>query len=162
MKKMIRDRSIFAVVASVIMAAVMLFCSAQPAPVHLPAEARAILGQEADASFSQFFTKLHNWYDSYTVGEDGITLTFENDYEAMGDVVLSAAEFLEAYNTASYAESDETLMVLETNCADMLGFLVNYLVVVVTLEQYGAYPMDAPQWAALGEAIDGVTAIYQG
>jgi len=120
------------------------------------------LGQEADASFSQFFTKLHNWYDSYTVGEDGITLTLENDYEAMGDVVLSAAEFLEAYNTASYAESDETLMVLETNCADMLGFLVNYLVVVVTLEQYGAYPMDAPQWAALGEAIDGVTAIYQG
>ena len=162
MKKMIRDRSIFAVVASVIMAAVMLFCSAQPAPVHLPADARAILGQEADASFSQFFTKLHNWYDSYTVGEDGITLTLENDYEAMGDVVLSAAEFLEAYNTASYAESDETLMVLETNCADMLGFLVNYLVVVVTLEQYGAYPMDASQWAALGEAIDGVTALYQG
>ena len=162
MKKMIRDRSIFAVVAAVIMAAVMLFCSAQPAPVHLPAEARAILGQEADASFSRFFTELNDWYDSCTVGEDGITLTLENDYEAMGEVVMAAAEFVEAYNTASYAESDETLMVLEADCADMLGFFVNYLVVVVTLEQYGAYPMDAAQWTALGEAIDTLTTIYQG
>ena len=161
MKKMIRDRSIFAVVAAVIMAAVMLFCSAQPAPVHLPAEARASLGQEADASFSRYFAKLNHWYDSYSVGEEGITLTLENDYEAMGEVVMSAAKFFEAYNTVSYEENDENLIVLENNCADMLGFFVNYLVVVVTLEQYGSYPMDTVQWTALGEAIDSLTAMYQ-
>ena len=161
MKKMIRDRSIFVVVAAVIMAAVMLFCSAQPAPVHLPAEARAILGQEADASFSRYFAKLNHWYDSYSVGEEGITLTLENDYEAMGEVVLSTAKFFEAYNTVSYEENDENLIVLENNCADMLGFFVNYLVVVVTLEQYGAYPMDTAQWASLGEAIDTLTVMYQ-
>ena len=161
MKKMIRDRSIFVVVAAAIMAAVMLFCSAQPTLIHLPENSRAILGQEADASFSRFFTELNAWYDSYSVGEEGITLTFENDYDAMAEVVMSTADFMEAYNTASYAESDETLMMLESDCADMLGFLVNYLVVVFTLEEYDSYAMDASQWAALGDAIDGVTAIYQ-
>ena len=162
MKKMIRDRSIFAVVAAVIMAAVMLFCSAQPAPVHLPAEARAILGQEADASFSRFFTELNDWYDSYPASGEGVILMYDTDFAAMENVVLSSSAFLEAYDAVGFSENEEDLATVETACADMLGFLVNYLVVVFTMEEYGFYPMEAAEWEALGQTIDDLTAIYQG
>ena len=42
MKKTIRDRSIFAVVACIAMAAIMFFYSTQPAPVRLPQDIRDI------------------------------------------------------------------------------------------------------------------------
>ena len=89
MKKIIRDRSIFVVLASIIMAGVMLFCSVRPMPVRLPVELRSIMGEQANTSFTVFFNELQDWYDSYEVTEEGVTLTMEMDYQPTAEVFFS-------------------------------------------------------------------------
>ena len=106
MKKIIRDRSIFLVLASIIMAGVMFFCSVRVMPVRMPAEIRAVMGEEAATSFSVFFHELREWYDSYEVTAEGVTLTPDADYDAAIEVLSHSLPFLEAYE-ADQAEKNQ-------------------------------------------------------
>lgn len=151
MKKMIRDRSIFAVVAAVIMAAVMLFCSAQPPVPHLSAECRAVLGQEADTSVSRFLSDMQEWHASYTPEEEGVLLTLENDYAAIVDVLMTALDFVTAYNEASLGPD---MMLVAEECADIQNLILNSLVIILTLESSGFFAISAEDWAGLGSDID--------
>lgn len=158
MKKIIRDRSIFVVLASIIMAGVMLFCSVRPAPVRLPTELRAIMGEQANTSFTVFFNELQNWYNSYEVTEEGVTLSLEKDYEPTADALFSIMDFL----TACQEVTDEAEMqMVNTFSQPLMYFLTNFISILGYMEMLSYFPVTVEEWATFGESIDALTALYQ-
>lgn len=158
MKKMIRDRSIFVVLASIIMASVMLFCSMQPDSVRLPSEVRSILGPQADASFSAFFNELEDWYDSCEVTGDAVTLTAEEDFAVMVEVFDSITGYLTACGNITDEAEMELVGVFSQ---PLVYFLSEYTMVLSYLEMFSAFSLPAEDWATFGESIDTMTALYR-
>lgn len=158
MNKTIRDRSIFAVVACIAMAAIMFFYSTQPAPVRLPTDIRAIVGQEADASFSRFFTTLQDWYDNQTPTADGVMLSGQEQYDEMCRPIAALDAFVAAYEQI---ESEEDFMKVQEYIAPMLGFTLSYMSVLMEFGMSGSYAFDAEQWPALGNTIQSMTDYYR-
>lgn len=158
MKKIIRDRSIFVVLASMIMAGVMLFCSVRPMPVRMPAELRSIMGEQASTSFTVFFNELQDWYDSYEVTEEGVTLTMETDYEPSAEVFFSIMDFLLAYQDIT---NETELKMVDTFSQPLMHFLTNYITMLSYLEMLSFFPMTAEEWASLGETITSTISLYR-
>ena len=158
MKKIIRDRSIFVVLASIIMAGVMLFCSVRPMPVRLPTELRSIMGEQANTSFTVFFNELQDWYDSYEVTEEGVTLTMEMDYQPTAEVFFSIMDFLLACEGIT---DEEELKMVDTFSQPLMYFLTNYITILSYMEMISFFPLTAEEWASLGETITSMTALYR-
>lgn len=158
MKKTIRDRSIFAVVACAAMAAIMFFYSTQPAPVRLPTDIRNIVGQEADASFSRYFTALQNWYDDQTPTADGVHFSGQEQYDEMCRPIAALDAFFAAYEQI---ESEEDFLKVQEYIAPMLGFTLSYMSVLMEFGTTGSYTFDAEQWPALGNTIQSMADYYR-
>lgn len=159
MKKIIRDRSIFVVLASIIMAGVMLFCSTHTvASVRLPAEVRSVLGKQADVSFSAFFDEVQAWYDSCEIVDNTVTLTKDSDYDA----TMKVFDTITGYLTACGNITDEAEMELVgTFSQPLVYFLTEYTMILTYLDMFSAFSLPAEDWATFGESIDALTALYQ-
>lgn len=157
MKKIIRDRSIFVVLASIIMAGVMFFCSVRVMPVRMPAEIRAVMGEEAATSFSLFFHEVREWYDSYEVTPEGVTLTREADYAPAIEVLAHALPFVEAYEAIADLED---LQMVNVYSETYLTFLSEYMTFLMYMDMMGSFPMTVEEWGNLGSAIETLEGIY--
>ena len=158
MKKTIRDRSIFAVVACIAMAAIMFFYSTQPAPVRLPQDIRDIVGQEADQSFSLYFSTLQDWYDNQTVTDNGVAFSGQEQYDEMCRPIAALDGFFAAYEQI---DNEEDFMKVQEYIAPMLGFTLSYMSVLMEYGSTGSYAFDAEQWPALGNTIQSMADYYR-
>lgn len=159
MKKIIRDRIIFAVVACIAMAGIIFFChTQQSAPIHMPEEIRSIMGEEADASFSLYFSELENWYASQTLVNGTVTLSGQDQYDEM----CRPLEALNPFLTACGQVTDmEAFAKVEEYLTPMSMFTLIYFNAVEEFYFYGSYTFAAEDWSAMGTALQNMTDYYR-
>ena len=158
MNKIIRDRIVFAVVACIAMAAIIFYCNAQPKAAHLPQDLREMMGEEADASFSSYFTALQDWYDNQTVTENGVTFSDQAQFEEITQVLSTLVPFLVVYEQEL---SEAEFMQVQEYIRPMLNFTMAYLSILEVMSSGGSYPFSAAEWSELGTTISYMTDYYR-
>ena len=158
MKKAILHRSIFAVVACIALAASVLLTSVKVTPVVMAEDVKAVLGQEAEASFCAFHENLQLWYQGVNATDSGVTLSEESGYQEL----LTAISSLEGYVTACGTVTDEEFAVRLNEYNEpmsvMLMVAVNLMMAVNT---NGSYTFSMADWTQLGSVMDTMVSAYQ-
>lgn len=160
MKKMIRDRSIFVVVACIALAASVLLTAVRVTPVHLAEDVRAMVSPEAEVAFTTFFEGIQTWYQETPAGEEGVTISQQGNYARLMDTIMTLEPFITDCETAAMSDADSTARLVEYN-----GPLTSLLVVVLNLSMVvnaeGSYTFPVDEWAAMGSLLEEVVGAYQ-
>lgn len=160
MKKAVRDRSIFTIIACIALAASMLLTTVRVTPVHMADDVSALVGAEAEESFNAFFEGVQSWYQEIPAGEDGVVISQQGNFASLMSVVATLGPFIAACEEKAVETEENEARLLEYN-----GPLTSLLVVMLNLANIvraeGSYTFAAEEWARLGEVITNTVAAYQ-
>ena len=157
MKKTIAERSIFLVVSCVALAAALFLNSMRVPVLRLPEEVEAMVGQEASTAFTAFFTDFQEWYNSCEITEEGVQLTKENDYQTLGNILMS----MNAYWEACAQLDRENMEQIQAFNQPILVVFMLALNMVMPLETTDSYVIAAEEWEAIGGYVRDVITVYQ-
>ena len=161
MKKAIRDRSIFTIIACIALAASVLLTTVRVTPVCLADDVRELVGAEAETAFNTFFEGVQTWYQEIPVGENGVTIAKDGNFDRMMDVVMTLEPFIMACETEAIASDDAEARLLEYN-RPLTSLLMVMLNLSVIVNSEGSYTFAPEEWARMGEVITEVVGSYQG
>ena len=159
MKKAILHRSIFAVVACIALAACVLLTSVKVTPVVMAEDVKAMVGTEAETAFCQFHEELQVWYQEMPVTGNGVTLTLEDGYGELMDIVSGLNPYVTACGTVTDEAGATRLNEYNEPLTVILMVTLN-LMVHVTAE--GSYTFSVEEWTEMGSVIDALVSAYQG
>lgn len=158
MKRTVLDRSIFAVVACIALAACVLLTGVKVTPVVMDEDIKAMVGEEAETAFCTFHEELQVWYQEMTVTGEGVTLTPDGGYNALVEVVA----ILEPYVTACDTVTDQDGMARLTEYNEPIGmFLMVALNLMMNINIQGSYTFTVDEWTQMGDVINTLVASYQ-
>ena len=157
MKRTIVERSVFVVVSCVALAAALFLNSLRVPVMRLPAEVEAMVGQEASVAFTAFFTDFQEWYNDHPVTDEGVQLTKENDYQALGDMLMGMNAYWEACAQLDGEIADQMQVF---NQPILIVFMLT-LNMMMPLETADSFVIAAEEWEAIGGYVNDVITAYQ-
>lgn len=160
MKKAIRDRSIFTIVACIALAASVLLTTVRVTPVHLADDVSALVGAETEESFNAFFEGVQVWYQEVPAGADGATISLNGNYAPLLDAVDALAPYIAACESKAMSDKSSVERLVSYN-EPLTSLLVVILNLHMVLGAEGSYTFPADEWAAMGQLLDEVVAAYQ-
>ena len=160
MKKTILHRSIFTVVACIALAASVLLTAVHITPVHLAADVKDMVGEEAETSFCTFFEGVQTWYQEIPAGADGATVSLNGNYVPLLDAVNALAPYIAACETKAMSDADSVDRLVSYN-EPLTSLLVVILNLHMVLGSEGSYTFPADEWTAMGQLLDEVVTAYQ-
>ena len=162
MKKTIRDRSMFTVIACIVLAVCILAPKASVKQVKLAPEMEILVGEERTAAFYNFFEKVQVWYNGKTVAADGVMFTQEADFDQVVDIMNDGVTYLDRGETTLDSLSPAVQEAYEIADVNMAFFILGVVVQPPNiLAQQESYTCDQTVWESIGTAIDDLVGLYQ-
>lgn len=128
--------------------------------VEMPEEVAAVYGEEAAGQFEQVFASLQSWYNSYSCGPEGVTLTYEKDYKKLYRVTSRFAAYSEA---CAQLDKDSEIPdeVAHFNDRLLLTMAFGFFGYQISLTMEESLSFTAEEWEQLGSGIDELCAYYR-
>lgn len=128
--------------------------------VEMPEEVAAVYGEEAAGQFEQVFASLQSWYNSYSCGPEGVTLTYEKDYDKLYRMTSEFAAYSEACAQLD-EDSDIPEAIWHFNDRLLLTMSFGFFGYQIRLGTGESLSFTVEEWEQLGSGIDELCAYYR-
>lgn len=161
MKKAIRDRSIFTVIACITLAVCMLAPSVIVEPVDLAPEMQEVLGEERTEAFSRCLEGFQVWYHDKTMTTEGVVVS-QADYDQLEAILTDCITYLNREEVALDSLSAELQEAYEWADMNLAYFMVSVVMPFLEiLTQQESYTCEQSVWVSIDTMMDQLIGIYQ-